>query len=150
MCNLKVTFMENTIKNEWIYEQPPTEVWEYLTQPELLALWLMPNNFKPVLEHEFQFRTNPIPSLGLDGVMHCKVLEIVERQKLVYTWKAGPGNGNFPLDTLVEWTLEPHGKGTKLTLVHSGFKSDNLDIFKGMTVGWDKNIQKMFKHLNDR
>jgi uncharacterized protein YndB with AHSA1/START domain len=94
--------MHTEIKQTWVYEQPPAEVWEYLTQPDLIALWLMRNNFKAEVGHEFEFRTNSIPSLELDGIMHCKVQEIVPFQKLSYTWKAGSGNGKFPLDTLVE------------------------------------------------
>src|SRR5258708_15831759 len=140
--------MQKEIKNEWIYAQPPNEVWEYLTQAELIALWIMPNNFKLILGHEFQFKAKPIPSLYLDGIFHCKVLEIIEYRKLVYSWKGGPGNGIFSLDTVCEWTLEKHGKGTRLLLKHSGFKEANLSIFMGMTDGWQQNIQKMIKHLN--
>jgi uncharacterized protein YndB with AHSA1/START domain len=139
--------MQTEIKNEWIYEQSPNEVWEYLTRADLIELWLMPNNFEPILGHEFEFRTKPIPSLELDGIMHCKVLEIVPSRKLVYSWKAGSGNGVISLDTVVEWTLEKHGNGTKLLLKHSGFKETNVDIFIGMTEGWEKNIQKMIGHM---
>ena len=140
--------MQNEIKNEWIYEQSPNEVWEYLTQAELIALWLMPNNFKPIPEYEFQFRAKPIPSLDLDGIFYCKVLEIVPFQKLTYSWKAGSGNGGFTLDTVVEWTLEKYGNGTKLFLKQSGFKEANLAIFTAMTNGWHINIQKMITILN--
>ncbi len=140
--------MQNEIKNEWIYQQSPNEVWEYLTQAELIALWLMPNNFKPIPGYEFQFRAKPIPSLELDGIFHCKVLEIVPFLKLTYSWKGGSGNGVFTLDTVVEWTLEKYGKGTKLFLKQSGFKEVNLAIFNAMTDGWKTNIQKMINHLN--
>ena len=141
--------MQTEIKNEWIYEQSPNEVWEYLTQAELIALWLMPNNFKPVLEHEFQFQTKPIPGLDLDGIFHCRVLEIVPFKKLTYSWKGGSGNGIFTLDTICEWKLEPYGNGTKLCLKHSGFKEANLAIFTGMTDGWPKKIQNMLNHMNN-
>jgi uncharacterized protein YndB with AHSA1/START domain len=141
--------MQTEIKNEWIYEQSPNEVWEYLTQAELIALWLMPNDFKPVHGHEFQFRTNPIPSLDLDGIFHCKVIDIVQFKKLSYSWKGGPGNGVFTLDTICEWILEPHGGGTKLCLKHAGFKENSFAIFAGMTDGWEKNIQKMLKHISN-
>jgi uncharacterized protein YndB with AHSA1/START domain len=141
--------MQKEIKNEWIYGQSSNEVWEYLTQAELIALWLMPNNFKPILGYEFQFRTKPIPSLELDGIFHCKVLEIIPFQKLTYSWKGGSGNGVFTLDTVVEWTLEKHGNGTKLFLKQTGFKEANLDIFTAMTNGWNANIQKMIKYLNE-
>ena len=140
--------MQTEIKNEWIYEQSPNEVWVYLTQAELIALWLMPNNFKPILEYEFQFQAKPIPSLDLDGIFHCKVLEIVPFQKLTYSWKGGSGNGVFTLDTVVEWTLEKYGNGTKLFLKQSGFKEANLAIFTAMTNGWHINIQKMINILN--
>lgn len=140
--------MQKEIKNEWVYEQPPNEVGEYLTQAELIALWLMPNNFKPILGHEFQFQTKPIPSLELDGIFHCKVLEVISFQKLTYSWKGGSGNGVFSLDTVVEWTLEKYGNGTKLFLKHSGFKETNLAIYTGMTDGWKQNIQKMINQLN--
>lgn len=141
--------MQTEIKNEWIYEQPPNEVWEYLTQADLIALWLMPNDFKPIPGHEFQFQTKPIPSLDLDGIFHCKVLEIVPFQRLVYSWKGGSGNGVFHLDTVVEWKLEGYGNGSKLLLKHSGFKESNLAIFTGMSGGWKQNIQKMVNHINN-
>lgn len=140
--------MKNEIKNEWTYEQSPNQVWDYLTQADLIASWLMPNNFMPVLGHEFQFTVKPIPSLDLDGIFQCKVLEIVPFQKLTYSWKGGSGNGVFTLDTVVEWTLEKQGTGTKLFLKQSGFNETNLSIFTGMTDGWKKQIQKMVDHLN--
>lgn len=140
--------MKNEIKNEWVYEQSPNEIWEYLTQAELIALWLMPNNFKPISGSEFQFNTKPIPSLDLDGIFYCKVLELVPFQKLTYSWKGGAGDGIFSLDTIVEWTLEKQANGTKLLLRHSGFKETNFSIFTGMTQGWQSNILKMMNHLN--
>ena len=140
--------MQTTITNQWIYDQAPETVWEYLTRPELIALWLMPNNFEAVKGHEFQFRVNPIPSLDLDGIMYCKVIDIVPFQQLSYSWKAGPGNGVFTLDTIVKWTLEKHGNGTKLSLEQHGFQENNFSIFTAMSGGWEKNIQKMITHLN--
>jgi uncharacterized protein YndB with AHSA1/START domain len=140
--------MQTEIKNEWAYDQSPNEVWEYLTQAELIALWLMPNNFKPIDGYEFQFTTKPIPSLDLDGVFYCKILEIVPFQKLIYSWKGGSGDGSFSLDTIVEWKLEKHGNGAKLFLKQTGFKESNYSIFTGMTSGWQSNMLKMINHLN--
>lgn len=159
MRNSKVTYnfvtsklhnMQKEIKHEWIYEQSPNEVWEYLTQAELIALWLMPNNFKLIVGHEFQLKTNAMPALNLDGIFHCKVLEFIPFEKLIYSWKGGSGNGIFMLDTICEWTLEPHGNGTKLKLKHSGFKKHNTDIFIGMTNGWLKKIEQMLHHIHTK
>ncbi len=141
--------MQQQITNEWHYNQSPNEVWNYLTQADLIALWLMPNNFQPIHGYEFQFQTKPIPGLDLDGIFHCKVLQITPFEKLTYSWKGGPGNGVFTLDTIVEWTLEKQRNGTRLYLKQSGFKEINLAIFTGMTSGWNANIQKMINLLNE-
>ncbi|MBV4360440.1 SRPBCC family protein [Pinibacter aurantiacus] len=142
--------MQTEIVNQWIYEQPPGEVWKYLTQADLIELWLMPNDFKPIVGHEFSFRIKPIPSLNLDGIFNCKVLELVPFKKLIYSWKGGPGDGSITLDTICEWTLESYGSGTKLHIKQTGFNEANFAIATAMTDGWDKNIQKMIAHMNQQ
>jgi uncharacterized protein YndB with AHSA1/START domain len=142
--------MKTEIKHKWFYNQSPEEIWLYLTDADLIAQWIMPNDFKLLLGHEFTFRTNPIPSLDLDGIMHCTILEIVPFKKLVYTWKAGPGNNVITLDTLVEWTLEKKDNGTELHLLHTGFKAENISILTGMTDGWLKIMEKLVNALNTK
>jgi len=137
------------IKHQFFFPHPPETVWEYLTKPELMELWLMKNNFQAIVGLDFQFRTNPIPSLDFDGIFHCRVLEIVPFKKLSYSWQGGPGEGKITLDSVVEWKLEPKGKGTALFLEHSGFaKEENLNFYKGLTDGWLKQVQKIVDHLN--
>src|SRR5688572_25438961 len=114
--------MTKTINHRFYYPHPPKVVWEYLTKPELMELWLMKNNFQPVKGTEFQFHTSPIPALDFDGIIYCKVLEIVPFKKLSYSWKSGPGKGEITLDSIVVWTLEPTERGTELFLEHSGFE----------------------------
>ena len=141
--------MAKSIIQQYFFPHPPEVVWEYLTNAELMALWLMKNDFQPIVGHDFQFRTNPIPSLNIDGIMHCKVLEIVPFKKLSYSWKGGPGEGKITLDTVVVWKLEPKDTGTELFLEHSGFsETENLAIYNGMTGGWLQNINKMADRIN--
>ena len=143
--------MTKTIHQKIFYPHPAAVVWEYLTTAELMAQWLMVNDFQPILGYDFQFKTKPIPSLDLDGIMYCKVVEIVPFKKLSYTWKAGPGEGKISLDTLVVWTLTEKDNGTELQLVHSGFKEiENLSIYNGMTQGWLQNMQKIVGLLNTK
>ena len=78
--------MNNVIKRNWFYNNPREEVWEYLTNAELISKWLMPNNFKLEVGYEFEFWTNPIPELSLDGNFYCKVIEIIPQKKLVYSY----------------------------------------------------------------
>lgn len=141
--------MAKVIKHQFFFPHPPEAVWDYLTKPELMQLWLMKNDFQPIVGLDFQFRTNPVPSLDFDGIVYCKVLEIVPFKKLSYSWKSGPGDGEITLDSLVVWQLQPTDKGTELFLEHSGFtKKENLSIYNGLADGWVKNIQKIANHLN--
>ena len=39
--------------------QPPEKVWRALTEPKLLAAWLMDNDIAPIVGHRFQFRAQP-------------------------------------------------------------------------------------------
>ena len=110
----------------------------------------MPNNFELILGYDFQFTTKPMPALQLDGVFHCKVVDIVPFKRLSYSWKGGPGNGEITLDTLVIWTLIPKDGGTEVQLVHSGFKEvENFDIYTGMTDGWGQKLKKIAHLLNN-
>ena len=141
--------MNKVIKHQFFFPHPKETVWEYLTNSELLAQWLMKNDFVPVVGHNFQFRTNAIPALDFDGICHCQVLEIVPFEKLSYSWKGGPGNGDFVLDTIVVWKLVSIEGGTNLSLEHSGFgKAEHANFFPGMTDGWLKNVQKIMNRLN--
>lgn len=136
--------MAKSIKHTFFFPHVPETVWEYLTKPELMELWLMKNDFQPIIGHDFQFRTNPIPSLDFDGIFYCKVLEIVPFKKLSYSWKSGPGEGKITLDSVVVWKLQPTDKGTELFLEHNGFtEKENLAFYNGLNHGWVEKFQKI-------
>lgn len=141
--------MAKIIRHQFFYSHPQETVWEYLTKPELMEQWLMKNDFQPVIGHDFQFRTNPIPGLNFDGIFYCKVLEIVPFSRLSYSWKSGPGEGKITLDSIVIWELKPTDKGTEVFLEHSGFaKKENLDFYNGLYTGWLEKFDKI-KNLLD-
>ncbi len=135
--------MSKSIKHTVHYSHKSKDVWEYLTKPELIAQWLMPNDFKPIVGNEFQFRHSCLPEYNLDGIVYCKVLEIIPYKKLSYSWKAGPGEGKISLDSIVTITLIEKDNGTELTLQHDGFTSLNNSVFAIMDAGWLKNIKKI-------
>lgn len=141
--------MLKTIKHQFFFPHPAETVWNYLTKPELMEQWLMKNDFQPIVGLDFQFRTNPIPSLDFDGIFYCKVLEVVPFKRLSYSWKSGPGDGKITLDSVVLWKLEPTDKGTELFLEHSGFsKEENLNMLNALTDGWLKNMHKIAERIN--
>jgi uncharacterized protein YndB with AHSA1/START domain len=121
-----------SISFEFDLQHSPEKVWRALTDPVLLAEWLL-----PVVDLElepgaaFAFRTQPYP--GWDGTVSCRFLEIEAQRKLSYTWVVGD---NMELDTVVTFTLTPTGSGTRLSLVQSGFRPDQKQNFGGARYGW--------------
>lgn len=108
----------------------PEKVWRALTDPALLAEWLLPVvNFKLDPGAAFTFKTQPYP--GWDGTVNCRLVEIEAHRKLSYTW-------SVPfLDTVVTFTLAPTASGgTRLSIVQSGFKPEQKQEFGGARYGW--------------
>ncbi len=125
---------------EGVLPHAPERVWHALTSAELIGRWLMPNDFVAEVGRRFTFRTKPMGDW--DGVVHCEVLELVPREKLVYSWKGGSEkNATYGsvLDTVVTWTLTPVAGGTYLRMVHAGFRSpDNDFAYDAMSPGWSR------------
>ncbi|HET6996845.1 MAG TPA: SRPBCC domain-containing protein [Chitinophagaceae bacterium] len=140
--------MAKNIKHSLFYPHPPEMVWEYLTQPQLIAEWLMPNDFQAVVGHNFQFRTKPMPNVDFNGIVYCQVLEVVPLKKLSFSWKGGPSDGVITMNSVVEWTLVSKDGGTELLLEHSFSEISNLDIFSLMDQGWLKNMHKIPNLIN--
>ncbi len=137
--------MKRDIVMKWFYPNSPEEVWECLTDADLMGQWLMKNDFKPVLGHKFQFRAKPKPAFKWDGIVYCEVTELAPLKRLSFTWRGGPDNTATTLDTVVTWTLQPKENGTELTLEHKGFTGTRSYLVSFMMEsGWKKHIAKRF------
>ncbi|MES2937573.1 MAG: SRPBCC domain-containing protein [Pseudomonadota bacterium] len=128
------------------FAHAPETVWKALTTGALIGRWLMePKGFAAVEGTEFIFQTTP--GGAWDGVIRCKVLEVVPNRRISYAWKGGhPDNTGYgaPLDSVVTWTLTPTDGGTQLRLVHSGFVSPTNDAaLKTMGEGWKQVVPRI-------
>ncbi|MEN3289506.1 MAG: hypothetical protein V7634_3806 [Bradyrhizobium sp.] len=104
---------------------PPEKIWRALTQPHLIAEWLMKNDFEPVVDHRFK--------LSADwGAVDCQVLMVEPNRTLSYTWAA------HGLESVVTWTLSPKGTGTHLRMEQIGFRPDQQQAYQGAQYGWPK------------
>ena len=112
---------------------PPEKIWRALTQSELVADWLMQNDFQPMVGHRFQFRAKPVP--GWSGVTNCEVLEVDPPRRLVYSWGDG-SESESGLRTVVTWTLTPADGGTHVRMEHAGFRPQDEAGYQGMGGGW--------------
>jgi uncharacterized protein YndB with AHSA1/START domain len=123
-----------TITFEFDLRHAPEKVWRALTDPKLLAEWLLPVvDLHLSLEPgaAFRFTTQPYP--GWDGIVNCRFVEIEPHRKLSYRWVVG---GDLEIDTVVTFTLTPTGSGTRLSLVQTGFTPQNKQAFGGQRYGW--------------
>jgi uncharacterized protein YndB with AHSA1/START domain len=109
---------------------PPEKIWRALTQPLLIAEWLMKNDFEPAVGHQFKLRADPQPNWN--GVIDCQVLTVEPNKTLAYTW------GTLGLESAVTFTLTPTRTGTHLRMEHSGFTPDRPQNYAGAKYGWQK------------
>jgi uncharacterized protein YndB with AHSA1/START domain len=108
----------------------PEKIWRALTQPHLIAEWLMKNDFAPVLDHRFTLS-------GDWGHADCRVLEIEPHKTLAYTWDA------MGMETTVTWTLTPTGAGTHLRVEQAGFSPNVPRAYHGAKFGWQKFLENL-------
>ncbi len=104
---------------------PPEKIWRALTQPHLLAEWLMKNDFQLAVDHGFKFS-------GDWGSVDCQVLAFEPDRMLSYTWNA------MGLESVVTWTLSSTSAGTHLRMEQAGFKADQEQAFQGAQYGWQR------------
>ncbi len=133
--------MQNEIKQSWHFNQPPQEVWDYLTKPELIEQWLMKTDLQPVVGHKFRFTFEAKPNSKYEGVVHCEVLEVIPFTRLVYSWNGGTMDQSRTYHSVVVWTLVPKEGGTELQLQHDGFEV--LEDILTHTEGWKSCLKRM-------
>ncbi|MBH8599220.1 metalloregulator ArsR/SmtB family transcription factor [Thermoactinomyces sp. CICC 10521] len=133
------TKMKPDVSLDFHFKSSIEQVWFALTDSDTLAKWIgMDNDFKPVVGHKFQFRTEPTE--WWNGIIDCEVLEVDEPQKLSYTWVSGSEN------TTVTWTLKKAPDGTThLHLEQTGFKNEQAK--NGAIHGWQRMLDQLEKVL---
>ena len=131
-----------TIVVERTMPHPPEKVWRALTEAQLVAEWLMRNDFQPVLGHRFNFRSEPVN--GWNGVTDCEVLEIEPPNRLVYSWNAHGEQAAHGIKSIVTWTLSSApGGGTHLRMEHAGFRALDEGFYNGASYGWPLMIETL-------
>lgn len=140
-----MTDTQNIVVEE-VLPHTPDIIWKALTTGDLIGRWLMPaTGFEPVRGNRFTFTTKPAGAW--DGTIRCEILEITPQSRLVYSWQSGDaGNVGYGalLDTVVSWTLEPAGSGTRVKLIHAGFVVPRNEIaLTNMGEGWRKIVPRL-------
>lgn len=116
---------------------PPEKIWRALTQPHLIAEWLMKNDFSPIVGHRFNL------SGDWGGVLDCEVLAVEPNRSLSYTWNFAHDDAAYALQSVVTFTLTPSSKGTLLRMEQAGFRPEQKQAFGGAKAGWQQFFAKL-------
>jgi uncharacterized protein YndB with AHSA1/START domain len=109
------------------YPHAVPDVWHALTDSDSLAVWLMPNDFAPVVGHRFRFDARP----GF-GFIDGEVLEVDPPRLLRCHWTV---DGTLSTVTI---QLEADGADTVLRLEHRGLAPQPRSEFDG---GWGDKLR---------
>jgi uncharacterized protein YndB with AHSA1/START domain len=134
---------------ERTFNAPVKKVWEALTDKAKMKQWYFElNEFKPETGFEFSFAGQG--SKGEKYIHLCKVLEVVENQKISYSWTYK----DYPGYSVVTFELFEEGKDrTRLQLTHTG-----LETFPGtgdfartsFEAGWNELIGKLLRDFVEK
>ncbi|HEY0917953.1 SRPBCC family protein [Devosia sp.] len=116
---------------------PPERIWRALTQPHLIAEWLMQNDFQPVAGHRFTLRGD------WGGVLDCEVLAAEPHRALSYTWNFAHEDPAYDLRSVVTFTLTPTATGTRLRLEQTGFRPGQKQAHHGARAGWPRFLARL-------
>jgi uncharacterized protein YndB with AHSA1/START domain len=134
-----------------IFDAPRSLVFKAWSEPEHMVRWLGPRDFtgsiikmdaRPGGTYRFHMRSPEGADHWQQGVYH----EIVEPQRLVYTfvWADANGNPTRP-ETLVTVTFEEHDGKTKLTLRQGLFES--ITARDEHRWGWNSSFDCLAEYL---
>jgi uncharacterized protein YndB with AHSA1/START domain len=126
---------------------PPAKVWAALTTAEGLGTWF--GN-----KASIDLRPGGAAEMTWDHghKAEMRVERVEEPTVFGYTWHIYGLPDDDPRRTYVEFTLEPVGAGTRLTVVESGFGQLDDDAYEkaygGNTQGWASELGELVDYLN--
>jgi uncharacterized protein YndB with AHSA1/START domain len=126
---------------------PPATVWAALTTADGLSAWF--GN-----QAAIDLRPGGAASMKWDSghTANIRVERVEEPTVFGFTWPIFGLSDDDPRRTYVEFTLEPAGPGTRLTMVETGFAQLSADAHKtaydGNAGGWTSELGELVDYLN--
>jgi uncharacterized protein YndB with AHSA1/START domain len=126
---------------------PPKAVWAAITTAEGLGTWFGNQatiDLRPGGEASMSWTEG--------GNASMRVERVEEPTVFGFTWRIYGLPDDDPRRTYVEFTLEPVGAGTRLTVVETGFAQLTDDghraAFDGNTEGWMRELDELVAYLD--
>ena len=126
---------------------PPATVWAALTTAEGLAAWFGQ-------QASIDLRPGGAASMKWDSgrTYHMRVERVEEPTVFGFTWHIFGLPEDDPRRTYVEFTLEPDGAGTRLTVVETGFAQlqdeEYRTAYDGNAGGWASELGELVSYLD--
>ena len=127
------------IRQTYILTHPPSRVFAALTDPKILTKWFVAKAaVTPRKGGNFRL------GWGKSYSMRGRVLEIEAPRTLRLAW-IDVGEGGKVLETEARFDLSKHGRGTKLSVTHRGFKSGKkwVVLHGAIASGWAYYLQNL-------
>ncbi len=125
---------------------PPAKVWDALTTAEGLGTW-----FGNAATIDLRPGGSARLSWTDGGTADLRVVRVEEPAVFGFTWHIHGLPEDDPRRTYVEFTLEPVGAGTRLTVVESGFaqlpEDAHAKAYGGNTDGWARELGELVEYL---
>jgi uncharacterized protein YndB with AHSA1/START domain len=126
---------------------PPAKVWAALTTAEGLGTWFGNQatiDLRPGGAAQMTWTSGDRANMRIERVEEPSVFG--------FTWHIYGLPDDDPRRTYVEFTLEPVGGGTRLTVVESGFaqlpEGEHQKAFGGNVDGWANELGELVEYLN--
>ena len=129
---------------------PRELVFKVWTQPEYLSRWWGPKDFTlPFCEQDFRpggkYKFCMLAPDGFECWVWGEYREIVEPERIVFTWVRPPMDGLPERTNLVTVTFEAFGDKTNLTLHHAIFlTTEDRDGHNG---GWSQCLDRLVDYI---
>jgi uncharacterized protein YndB with AHSA1/START domain len=135
---------------ERIFDAPRDLVFKVWTDPKHLVNWFGPRGFTlPSCEMNLRlggaWRYCMLSPEGSEHWVQGTFREIVEPERLAFTWAHENPNGTLEHETLVTVTLVDLGGKTKLTLRHAIFES--MSARDEHQNGWSSSLERLAEYL---
>ena len=128
---------------------PPARVWAALTTAEGLAAWFGE-------EADIDLRPGGAARMRWASgySVEMRVERVQEPEVFGFTWQIEELPDDDPRRTYVEFTLEPDGAGTRLTVVETGFaqlpEEAYRKVYDSHTQGWASELGELAGYLDAR
>lgn len=124
------------------------DVWRALTDPDDVQQYYYEN----VVESTWM-PGEPVRYLDADGAVMITgtVVEVDEPHRLVHTFaftSHAQADAAGDAESRVTWTMEPSDEGTRVSLVHDRFDSENA-TWRAVEDGWDQILDGLVELFDD-